>query len=193
MSDTRPFGLPDGQQAGNLILVAIHGWALSVEVFLRRDFGSRYIGAYGALVPIIILLQAMMWERQDLTPLFLFCGLFLLFCGAARLDALWRARRGEMNHTYYSGSPILKKFLPCCSEATVKKFVEPLFVFGVGMLLGDWNPPLGVYMCFASACLLVRVHHAEMCLRRRAAEMNDAVLEQEDVAQRFRDLRGDYF
>lgn len=193
MSDTRPFGLPDGEQAGNLIVLAIHGWALSMEVFLRREFGSRYIGAYGALVPIIILLQAMMWNGQDLRPLFLFCGVFLVFCGGARLDALRRARRGEVNHTYYSGRPLLKTFFPWCSEATVKKFVEPLFVAAIGIFLTDWNPPLGIYVTFSSCALFMRVHSAEMWLRRRAAEMNDAVLEQQDVTQRFRDLRGDYF
>jgi hypothetical protein len=52
---------------------------------------------------------------------------------------------------------------------------------------------LGIYVTFSSCALFMRVHSAEMWLRRRAAEMNDAVLEQQDVTQRFRDLRGDYF
>ena len=37
----------DGRQAANLLQFAVESWAVSVEVFLRREFGWNYIGAKG--------------------------------------------------------------------------------------------------------------------------------------------------
>lgn len=76
---------------------------------------------------------------------------------------------------------------PELSEAKIKKWLEPFMVLCIGLVSG--NPPLCAYLCFAAVCLFITVHRAEGWIRRRVIEMNDAVLMQQDVAERFRKLQ----
>ena len=93
----------------------------------------------------------------------------------------------------YTGYPRLWKLAPRASEITVKKYVEPLVAFAVGVTLCAYSPPLGIYVILGAFALMGTVMLSEETQRQRAIEMNDAVIEQQLVAERFRDMRGDRF
>ena len=80
-----------------------------------------------------------------------------------------------------------------CSEVTVKQWFEPLLVGIVAAAIGNHNVPLATYLFGAAVCLFMSVFSKEQSVRRRVMAMNDAVNEQEIIAERFRDLRGDNF
>ena len=56
---------------------------------------------------------------------------------------------GEAGTTRYSGRPYLADLCPWWSEATIKRFVEPLFVIGVGFIM--WGRPPGSALTLPSA------------------------------------------
>lgn len=188
--DNQPFNLPNARQMGNLVEVAISGWALSMEVWLRHGFGSRYIGIQGMAVIPIIVGFSMLCEGHDIRPLYYFLLCYLGMVGLRRAEMAVRVRKGERNHSRYSGTPVL---MPRWSEITVKKYVEPAVTFFVGILICQFNIPLGVYVFLGGVMLLLTIQSAERWVRMRVREMNDAVFDQEVISERFRDLRGDNF
>jgi hypothetical protein len=80
-----------------------------------------------------------------------------------------------------------------CSEVTVKQWFEPLLVGIAAYLIGENNAPLAAYLLGSAVCLFVSVFTQEQSLRQRIAAMNDAVNEQEIIAERFREMRGEQF
>jgi len=188
--DNQPFSLPSANQVGNIVELAISGWALSMEVWLRHGFGSRYIGIQGITVIPIIIGFSMLFEGHDIRPLYYFLLGYLGMVGFRRAQMVIRVRKGERNHSRYSGTPGL---MPRWSEITVKKYVEPIFTFFTGIVICQFNAPLGAYVFIGGFMLMLAISSAERWTRQRVREMNDAVSEQEVIAERFRDLRGDSF
>ena len=83
--------------------------------------------------------------------------------------------------------------LPRMSELTVKRFVEPFVVIAIGFLIVPLNAPLGIYLIIAATCLNIMMTQIERYARIRVRDMNDAMCEQEELVERFRTMRGDYF
>jgi len=183
----------DGRQASNLLQFVAESWAISVEPFLRSEFGWNYIGAKGATVVLLIPVFLMFWEGHDPRPLLWFLVAYLVMCAVARAQAWRRRSRGDGNHSYYSGWPHAMKIFRGLSEVTVKQWIEPGLVGIVAALIGNNNPPLAVYLFGAAVCLFMSVFSKEESVRRRVMAMNDAVTEQELIAERFRELRGENF
>ena len=105
-----------------------------------------------------------------------------------------RRLRGELPiHSRYCGYPRLMKLCLCLSEITVKRFVEPLLVFLGGVFTLQVNQPLGFYWMIGAACMCGQASQAEAWERMQATNMHDAVLDQQEVAERFRGMRGDDF
>ena len=168
----------------------LQAWATSVEVFLRRDFGVRYLNWQAAAVLLLVPLYAALWEgREDLRPLFWFLGAYLMMCIVARIGMLGRHLRGQHYHSYYNGWPRLMRLFPKCTERTVKLYVEPALVSGLGLLIGNHNAPLCIYLAAAGACLHISHSQAEFGYRQRAADMHDAVIDQEIIAEQYREMR----
>ncbi len=183
----------DGRQAANWLRFIVESWAVSVEVFLRREFGWNYIGAKGALVLLLVPMFMLLWPGHDLRPLLWFLGTYLVMCVVARAQAWQRRSRGDANHSYYSGRSWLMGIFRGCSEVTVKQWFEPLLVGIVAFLIGETNVPLAAYLLGSAVCLFMSTFGREQSVRQRAAAMNDAVIEQEIVAERFREMRGEQF
>ena len=176
--------------APGLFRFVIRTWGTAVEVFLRKDFGSEYLGMQAAAAFLFIPLYAIAGVPQyDPVPMFQYWILYVLFCLHHRLGVIRRTWRGERGHRYYNGVPGLGRTFPRLSEVTVKKVVEPLFVCGVGFLLFQFLPPLGLFLLIGGGCLAFTQWDWDLRMRRRAREMHEAMLEQEEVADRFRDLR----
>ncbi len=194
MSDqNQPFNLPSAKQTGNLIELAFSGWALSIEVWLRHGFGSRYVGIQGLFGFIILVGYMMLWNGHDVSPVFWYLVFFLGALFIRRMQGFYRAANGESNHSLYSGTSGLAGKFPQCSELTIKRWVEPIFVACLGGFACLLSPPLGLYLIIGAAMLRFNVERGERWTRMRVREMNDAVFDQEEIAYRFRDMRGDNF
>lgn len=173
-------------------LFVCRGFAVSLEVFLHRGLGSRYLGLQAAAVLVLVPLFGCAWEGHDLTALLLFLPAYLLMCLVARADMFRRRRRGEHCHTQYSGWPRLLKPGARMTELSCKQYVEPLLALAAGFVLHQLGErPLGAYVMFSAVCLAISTNVDVAIDRLRAENMNDAVIEQELLAERFRRLRGE--
>lgn len=166
--------------------------ATSVEVFLHRRFGERYFGLQAVAVLVIVPFYSLFWEGHDPTGLMQFLGAYIVMCFLARLSVMARVRRGgPQEHTRYNGYPRLMAITRWISERTLKLVVEPMIVFFVGVLTMPVNEPLGGYLMLAALGLLVSTHMAAGYDRVRALDMHDAYLDQNQVAQDFREMRNE--
>jgi hypothetical protein len=178
----------------NWLNIVPEAWAISVQVFTHRGFGERYLGPQAAAVILLVPCYCMLWQHADLRPMFLYLAAYLLMCLLARLGMGLRRWRGESPiHSRYCGYPRLMKLCPRLSEITVKRFIEPLLVFLGGVFTLHVSQPLGFYWMVAAACMCGQASQAEAWERMQATNMHDAVLDQQEVAERFRGMRGDDF
>lgn len=176
-----------------LMMFVVKSWATSVEVFLRRDFGTEYLGSQAAFVLLLIPVYIVLAPLNDPRPMLLFLIGYVAMCFGHRISGILRRWRGEHGHRYYNGAPRLWKWCPRLSEMTVKKVIEPLFVMVVGICLLPFVPPLAIFLLIGAGCSGSLSVDWDLRVKRRAREMHDAVIEQEAVAERFRDLRGDRY
>ncbi len=163
--------------------------AVTVEVFLHGRFGERYIGLEAASALILIPVFGMFWPGYDLLPLMQFMGMYLVMCLLARISVTARALRGDREHSRYTGYPHLLRMFPLLPEEAVKRFVEPIFVICAGAFAIEFSEPLGNYLIFAAVCLFISTNLDDMRTRSCALDLNDAVIEQQVAADRFRKMR----
>lgn len=174
------------RSAANLANLLARTLAVSVEVFLHRRLGSRAIGIEGACVIPLIMIYCLFWPEDDLEPMMWFLGGFICMTALARASGLVRRWRGTEFHTRYTGLPWLMLIFTRTKELTVKRFLEPVFMFGLGGVTICVNPPLGWYLVFTGGGLAVSVLISEMHQQTRLMDMRDAAAEQRDLLERFR-------
>ncbi len=174
----------------NLALFICRTWATSLEVFLHRDIGERYLGLQAAAVLLLVPLYLLGWEGYDVRAVVYFLPAYLLMCVVARMGSLARRTRGEQSHSMYTGWPRCMGPRSKWTELTVKQFVEPGIVFANGWMLRELHEaPLGTYLMIGAVCLFISVSSSTAMERLRAMDLNDAVKEQEFVAERLRGMR----
>lgn len=162
--------------------------AVSVEVFLHTRIGHRYCRLQAFLVIPFGLAYAWFWKSQgyDEQPFQYFLAGYAIAVVIVQLAAIRRARRGDHEHTQYSGWPILLRKDAEHREVIFKQVVEPLTVLAAGMLIEDMNRPLGCYLIFASAALFISNSLTRLTQKRRVDDMRDAVFVQQQTATQFR-------
>jgi hypothetical protein len=159
-------------------------------VFLHRGFGSAYVGC-GLLAFPLLLLFASFFPNQNLRPLAAFAGTYGVLWLIATTNVVIRWWRGmERTHSRYNGHPHLCRLLPTWKEMNVKH-LESLLVILLGYGIHHLNRPLGAYLLLAGAFVLMRDYSVAAMMRQRAVELNDAVLEQKEVAEQFRKMQPD--
>jgi hypothetical protein len=177
----------------NVFLFVCHAWATSVEVFLHRAPGSRYLGLQAAAVLLLVPLNVLFWKHHDIRGLLWFIPVYLMMCIFARIGMLLRWRRGEFCHSYYSGWPRIMGSKAKCSELTFKRFFEPVLVLAVGYLFYEFGQePLGAYLMWAAVCLFISVNASAHFHHLQAIDLRDSIIYQERLAERFRKLRGEH-
>lgn len=168
--------------------------AVTLEVFLHKGMGSRYLGLQALAGAAILFFWGGFWPGHDVGPMLTYFALFLLFCFAQRMDALKRLSHGVApGHSRYTGWPLLMRLFRRTNEVTLKRIIEPALVFLCGAMVCDANEPLGKYLMLASLGLFISVQSNLNFERTRATDMNDALIDQRHVSERFRDMRGDRF
>lgn len=164
-------------------------WATSLEVFLHSGLGHRYLGVQALAVLLLIPIYTMFWQGYDIRPLVWFLMAYLAMCFVNRIGNL--ARSGERQHSYYTGWPRLIGRTSKLSELVVKRFIEPALALAIGFILRvNVNAPLGTYLMIGAGCLFVSVSASEMEDQTNLDDLHDRVIEQETIAERFRDMRG---
>jgi len=188
--NTRPF--QSFTKNLGLALFLVRAWATSLEVFLHRDFGERYLGWQAVVVWLLVPCYASTWRGYDVRPLLLFLPAYLLMCVISRMKMLARRHGGEMCHSFYTGWPRILKPTVKGKELTVKRIYEPVFMFFLGFAIRDRiNAPLGTYFMIGAVCLFISVSASEMASRVRSLDLNDTAIDQEIIAERFREMRGE--
>ncbi len=174
------------QQIVNMLMLVISVWAISIEVFIRRNFGRRYIDFQAVLVIILVPMYSLFWRRDDPRFLTWFLGAYLLMCFRHRIAVLIRRRDREPVHSYYSGEPVFHKLHSKCDEAQFKLWYEPLLVGGIGLVLTAINKPLGVYVLLAAMCLWLLAALGKYVRAMRTMDLQDQMYEQQWQAEQFR-------
>src|ERR1700733_4601957 len=120
---------PDARLVGELIQGIGRSLALTVEVFLHRGFGHRYIGS-GFLGVVLIFLFSCWFPPQEVQPLLVFGAIYGLVWFLSSIGVLIRYWRGRRNvHSLYTGQPFLCRVLSSWKEMNVKQ------IEGVGVIL----------------------------------------------------------
>lgn len=181
---------PNTQIMAEFVEGAARSLALSVEVFLHRGFGSGYVGC-GLAAFLLMFLVGKLCPEQDVRPLTVFAGLYGVLWLIATINVLIRWWRGmEKVHSRYNGRPHLCRLLPRWKEMNVKH-VESLLVILLGYGIHHLNQPLGDYLIIAGVFVFLRGYSMASMMRQRAVELNDAVIEQKEVAEQFRQMQQD--
>jgi hypothetical protein len=181
----------DGRNASHWAMLILRSIAVTVEVFLHRSFGSRYIGTQGFVGVLVILFFGAFVGVPGTGGLMVFLAAYLFACLVARVQIDRRKRRGfDPQHSRYTGWPYLMSIFPRCSELTVKRFIEPVLVVIVAAAVMNAAPALGLYLLMAGGVLFIMVNHDEAEERRRVQNMQDSFIDARDRAERFRSGSG---
>jgi hypothetical protein len=179
---------PDAHLVAEMVEGLMRSLALSVEVFLHRAFGAGYVGC-GVAGFLLMFLFAKFFPDQDVRPLAVFAGMYGVAWLIALINVLIRWWSGiHSTHSRYNGRPHLWALLPNWKEMNVKH-LEALVVILLGYGIHHVNRPLGDYLLMAGAFVLLRGYGVASMMRRRAVELNDAVLEQKEIADQMRQMQ----
>jgi hypothetical protein len=173
----------------NFIFWVVTVWSTSLEVFLHKDFGSRYLGPNTLGAFLLIPFFLIFWEGYDAWPLLCLWFAYIFMCAVSRWSVLWR--RPMRSHTFYSGWPrlLLKKYARY--EVKFKQLHEPFLVALVAMFATGFNPPLGFFLFGGAASLWIKVLVTEFAMEQRSLDLGDSIIEQQQLVQRFRHHNND--
>lgn len=170
-----------------LSLVALAG-SVTLEVFFRKGFGSRYLHLQAGLGALLILLWPALFPHDAPEPMALFFLGYLLMLARARSEnrALMATGRQHCVHSRYNGEPRLIRWMPKAPESFIKGYVEPFAAIGLGVALSALNQPLGCYLVFAGLCMRMNQTLMEARDNTRTLDMRDMLIEQQLAAARLR-------
>lgn len=176
---------------GWITLIASVG-SVSLEVFLRRGFGSRYLHTQAALAVLLILFWPLFFPDRDLAPMFWFLLAYLFMCARARAARLakWLRGREDNTHSRYNGRPWLCSLMPSTPELAIKGKIEPTLALCTGIVISGLNEPLGCYLVFAGLCMGINFSVLQARDRARMLDLRDSLIEQQLAVERFREARG---
>jgi len=194
MQEQQPKGwtpIEDARKGANVLMLVAQVLAAPIEVFLRVRFGSRYFGVPSAIAILALPLWMMFFPYEDPRPLLVFWGLYILMQLRARIECLRMVSHGEYVHSRYNGAPRLRSFCRRTPERTIKVCHETVFVCLAGLLMMPASQALGSYLVAAGIASGLLGSTIEAVDRARAIELNDAWIEQQTTADRFRAMQRD--
>ncbi len=180
--------IQDMRGLANVLTFGIRIFAIVPQMFLRRGFGSRYIGGKTAVAFVLMpFFGAFFFPRHDLRPLMWFDGAFLFMCLLARMNGVRLRNRGYQVHSMYDGFPIfLKANAGTKRELREKAIGEPLSVGMIGGLVYAFcDEPIGALLLTSAVCLLINHAMGQAWIDRQATEIRDAQLDQQFVMERY--------
>jgi len=191
MSKEQPqMSFTDFRFAVNLVTWLAHILSLPLNVFLHRGLGERAIGIPGVVViPVLILYGTLLTGRGAWT-IVVVLWLYIIMCAVWRFYAVYRRRRLKIPvHSRYGGRPWLQDLMPNRTELTVKR-IEPLIVFLFGLATLWVNLPLAGFLVASAIGQALSIAITEAMNHAKMLDQQDALIEQEQLAARSRDLLG---
>lgn len=181
--------IQDAKAAAGIAMLVARSIAAPLEPFLRSRFGSRYFGLPSLIGLFTILFWCVLWPGEDPTPMVWFWWLFIAVQLLARLESIGPAARARPVHTRYNGRPRVASVFRKTPERTLKARHEPWLVIAIGLTVLGLSLPLGSYLIAAGFCLAVCAGVSEAAERAVALQLHDAWIEQQLLAERFRDMQ----
>lgn len=181
----------DARNTMNWAVTVVQIYAMSVEVFLHRSMGERYLGPQVIGVPFLVFLHAYLFRDHDPSLLMLFLVAFVAACLLQRIGILWRGWTGRRLHSRYNGSPWLLARDPRADEVAFKIWIEPVLVIAGGLLVVTVDPVFGWYIVTAGVALHLQGRLLNQLTHSRVLDARDAMFEQQIHAEQFRRGSGD--
>ena len=177
----------------NVLAFGARALAMPAELFLRRSgtFGHRYFGFQALAGIIAIPLWSMFWPDRSPVWLVRFMFLVLAMLLIVRIRTALRGARSNNFHSGYGGLPRLTRLLGAHRERMLKCGVEPLVTFVAGAFLCALDEPLGSFVMASGAGLYLSANLVEASIQARIADLNDSMLEQREVLDRWRTMQQD--
>jgi hypothetical protein len=164
--------------------------SLTVEVFLRRRIGERYLAigpVLGGLLSIFILAApgpGVVNPTAAFQDIFIYAMIYIALVIVHRVAIMHRNRQGVRWHSRSSGLP-----WPTWRHLTKHVFrihiiYEPLFCFVAGFLIASiFQRPLGGYFMFAGVMLFIKSAMEYSAARTQLLDAIDSQIESEHMAE----------
>lgn len=193
MQNEQPFTMMERARIGYAVGQAVgRTCAISMEVFLHKQFGKHYLSWQSFAVYLVLWLFGLVWahDGHDCRPLVAYTMAYTLALLWAGFSTLWRNRHGQLEHSLYNGVPRLFPSSTPRREQWSKELFEPALVIGLGLYIAQYvNPPLGMWLVLGGVCLSGTNRQFRQHQRQCATEMQDALIEQQWRAHQARDLQ----
>lgn len=182
----------DIQSSMNLLMVVLHIYSTSIEVFLHRGMGARYLGLQAVFVLFLVPLHTGFMRTKDpsLTGLFLLA--YLGACLGQRAFILARNRTGQVVHSRYNGYPWLLGAKSRFDELNWKGRAEPLLILAGGLLFAVIDEGFGSYIMTAGGAMFFKNLLHQQLRSEELMDMQDSLVEQQQWAAQFRQMNDGY-
>jgi hypothetical protein len=181
----------DAKRAFNFVAFAAQVLSHPVEVFLRTRFGSQYFGVASIVAFFTIPMWMLFFPTESPVGISAFWLLYLVMQLRARIESGRLAAKGEAGHSRYNGAPRLARAFKSLPESKIKAAIEPLAVFLTALAVMEGSAPLGSYLIAAAFALAFNNALLDAVTKARVRELNDSLIEQQQLAERFREMRGE--
>jgi hypothetical protein len=177
----------------NVLAFLARAFAMPAELFLRRSgtFGHRYFGFQAVAGLFVIPLWSVLWPDRHPFWLNRFMLLVLGMLLIVRMRTTVRGERSCNFHSRYAGLPRLTRLFGEDRERIIKCGIEPMTTLIAGSLLCAVDEPLGSFIMASALGLYISANLVEASIQTRVADLNDAMLEQREVLDRWRTTQRD--
>jgi len=177
------------------ILAFLRMMCMSVEVFIRKNIGERYISLLHT-VGIVVVYMTLMIFTVSITPAFdtLLMHIFFLSSLVLVLYHVIKARlrhREEVEiHSYYGGTPLPVEFIPI-PENFFRIYLEPILILIIGVLLfflGQTIDDLyflygfGIYLAFVGVLMFIKAQIEYHIQRNNYLDLLDKKIESDAIS-----------
>ncbi|MFO0831531.1 MAG: hypothetical protein U0637_06780 [Phycisphaerales bacterium] len=183
--------IEDAKRAFSFLAFVAQVLAHPVEVFLRTGFGSQYFGIAALVSFFAVPMWMVFFPTENPAGIWIFWALYLVMQLRARIETTRLLSKGERLHSRYNGFPRLAKAFKSMPESKLKGSIEPLAVLLTALAVMQGSVPLGSYLIAAAFALAFNNALIDAVTKARVRELNDSLIEQQQLAERFRAMQGD--
>ena len=164
-------------------------YSTAIEVFIHHSIGHRYLGFQALAVLMVVPLHTLFFRTNDPSMTAVFLIFYLGACILQRCGQLSRRLKGVVVHSQYNGYPWLMTERAKVSETTVKTWYEPGLIALLGLMLRQSDHANGSFLMYCAFAMCVKNLVGQHLVHEELADMNDSLIEQQHMAERFRQSR----
>lgn len=176
-------------RGASYLVFAARVLASPLEVCLRRGFGPKYFGFQAVGTLLLFPLWTMFWPTDNPTGLYGFWAIMMFFFARAKAESTRMVAKGDIVHTRYNGTSRLSRYFKRLPEPKVKGVCEPAFGLVAGAIVMQFDRPLGSLIVASAVAMFLVQATIEGVEQARVSELNDALIEQQSIAERFREMQ----